>query len=159
GSIAIPGSATIAILDTGVSASHPDLAGRVVAGTSFTGGTATTDPNGHGTSMAGIAAANVNNAVGIAGVGDSGVDVRPVRVLGADGTGDDGGAVDGVLWATDHGAQVILMAFSSTDYSASLADAIDYAWSHGVTVVAATGNGGSAAVTYPSGMSHVLGVA
>ena len=66
----------------------------------------------------------------------------PVTVLGADGTGQDSDIIAGVVWAADHGADVILMAFSNPGYSAALQAAIDYAWDQGVVLVAATGNDG-----------------
>ena len=90
GSVTPIGSAVVAVLDTGVDAMHPDLVSNLVLGTSILdGSTGGTDPNGHGTSMAGIIAAQTNNAVGIAGVGFAGVKVMPVTVLGADGVGYD----------------------------------------------------------------------
>ena len=61
--------------------------------------------------MAGIVAAATDNGMGIAGVGYAGVHVMPVTVLGADGTGQDSDIIAGVVWAADHGADVILMAF------------------------------------------------
>ncbi|TMG48145.1 MAG: hypothetical protein E6H91_06955, partial [Chloroflexi bacterium] len=158
-SVPIAGSATIAVLDTGVDATHPDLAGRVLTGQSFTGRDAYSDPNGHGTALAGIAAANVNDGVGMAGVAYSGANVASVQVLQADGTGYDSDVIAGVLWAADNDAQVILMGFSSADYSAALADALAYAWGKGAVLVAATGNDGSSAPTYPAGMANVIGVA
>src|SRR5579864_7980047 len=79
--------------------------------------------------------------------------------MGADGSGLDSDVVSGVLWAADNGANVILMGFSSPEYSAALSDALAYAWSKGVVLVAATGNGGTSAVSYPSGMPNVIGVA
>ncbi|HEX2922593.1 MAG TPA: S8 family serine peptidase, partial [Chloroflexota bacterium] len=153
GSISISGTARIALLDTGVDASHPELATRMAPGYSgIDSGDPNSDPNGHGTALAGIAAATVNNHTGMAGVAYSGVSISSVQVLGADGAGYDSDVVEGMLWAVDHGANVILMGFSSTDYSAALADALAYASSKGVVLVAATGNGGSGSVTYPSGM-------
>ncbi len=80
-------------------------------------------------------------------------------MLQSDGTGWDSDVVSGVLWAADNGANVILMGFSSPDYSAALADAVAYAQGKGVIVVAATGNDGSGSATYPSGMPGVIGVA
>ena len=153
------GSATIAILDTGVDASHPDLSGRVLPGFSaFPGSDPQADPNGHGTEMAGIAAAGTDNGIGIAGVGYAGVSVMPVQVLGADGTGQDSDVIAGVVYAADHGANVILMAFSNPGYSLALQAAIDYAWSKGVVVVAATGNDGLGTPSYPAGDVSVVGV-
>src|SRR5205823_13987245 len=77
GSVTPGGSATVAILDTGVDASHPDLAGVVVPGKNIitNSGDGESDPNGHGTAMAGIVAASTNNGIGIAGVGYAGVQV------------------------------------------------------------------------------------
>jgi hypothetical protein len=83
----------------------------------------------------------------------------PVQVLQADGTGYDSDVIAGVIWAADNGANVILMGFSSPDYSAALADAIAYASGNGVVLVAATGNDGSTAPSYPAGMANVIGVA
>ncbi|MGH2364712.1 MAG: S8 family serine peptidase, partial [Chloroflexota bacterium] len=159
-SIPVHGSATIAVLDTGVEASVPDLAGRLVGGTSFTGGAATSDPNGHGTEMASIAAGQVNNGSGLAGVAyGAGMRVQPVQVLGSDGTGWDASVAAGVLWAADHGANVMLMAFDSPSYSAVLAAAVSYAESRGVVLVAATGNDGVSTPTYPASLPGVIGVA
>ena len=155
---AIAGSATVAVLDTGVDASQPDLAGKLIGGTSLVGSPATSDPNGHGTAMAGIVAAAADNGIGIAGVGYDGVSIMPVSVLGADGTGRDSDVIEGLVWATDHGADVALMAFSASGYSAALQAAVDYAWSHGVVLVAATGNDGSSAAQFPAGDRGVVGV-
>src|SRR3989442_3168416 len=159
GVVPISGTATIAVLDTGIDVTHPDLAGRVVSAESFIGGNPIADPNGHGTALAGIAAANVNDGIGMAGVAYAGANLSSVQVLQADGTGYDSDVVAGVLWAADHGANVILMGFSSADYSAALAEALAYAWSNGAVLVAATGNDGSSAPTYPAGMANVIGVA
>ena len=82
GSVTPSGTATLAILDTGVDASHPDLAGKVLPGYSaFAGSDPLTDPNGHGTEMAGITVAATDNQMGVAGVAYSGVSIMPVQVL------------------------------------------------------------------------------
>ena len=93
--------------------------------------------------MAGIIAAATDNGTGIAGIGYAGVKVMPVTVLGADGLGQDSDIIAGVVWAVDHGADVINMSFSNPGFSAALQAAIDYAWANDVVVVAATGNDGS----------------
>ena len=154
----IGGSATVAILDTGVDGSQPELAGKLVAGTSLLGTSATTDPNGHGTAMAGIVAAGTNNGSGIAGVGYAGVKVMPVTVLNSDGLGRDSDIIEGLVWAADHGADVALMAFSASGYSIALQAAVDYAWSKGVVLVAATGNDGVSSAAFPAGDRGVVGV-
>src|SRR3954463_2361381 len=103
------GIATIAVLDTGVQSNDVPTG----PGWSAFGKDPTIDPNGHGTWVASIAAATSDNGVGIAGVGFTGVDVMPVQVLDANGVGADSDVVAGVVWAADHGADVILMSFSN----------------------------------------------
>jgi len=154
------GSVTVAILDTGVDARHPDLTGRLLPGTSFVDGSAPdTDPNGHGTWMAGIVAAATDNGTGIAGIGGEGVRVLPVTVLDAAGTGQDSAVIAGLIEAVDRGAGVILMAFSNPGYSPALQAAIDYARAHDAVVIAANGNDGTTSPTYPAGDRGVMGIA
>ena len=95
---------------------------------------------------------------GIAGVGFDMVDVMPVQVLSADGTGQDSDIIAGLVWAADHGADVAVMAFSNPGYSDALQDAVNYAWNHGVVVVAAAGNDGATTPNYPAGDAKVVGV-
>lgn len=161
GTITPTGTATVAILDTGIDASHPDLADKVLTGTSILDGTdGLTDPSGHGTWMAGIIAARTNTvpAEGVAGVGYAGVRVMPVTVLDANGLGQDSDVIAGVIWAVEHGANVILMAFSNPGFSEDLQDAIDYAWANGVVLVAAVGNDADSTPTFPAGDRGVIGV-
>ncbi len=159
GTVTPAGTAVVALLDTGVDSSNPDLTGQLVAGTSILDGSAgTTDPNGHGTAMAGIIAALTDNGTGIAGVGYAGVRVMPITVLDAAGLGADSDIIEGIVWAVGHGADVINMSFSNPGYSASLQAAVDYAWARDVVVVAATGNDGSSSVTFPAGDRGVIGV-
>jgi subtilisin family serine protease len=153
---------SIAVLDTGVDATHPDLAPVVSGGwsaLSADGSGATTDPHGHGTFVAGIAAAATNNGTGIAGVAFRDTSLISVQVLPADGIGYDSDVVAGLIWAADSGADVILMAFSSPDRSQLLADAAEYAASKGAVLVAASGNEASPAQSFPAGFGSVIGVA
>ena len=160
GTVGIAGTSTVAVLDTGVDATHPDLDGVVLPGTSvLDGSNGLSDPNGHGTWMAGIVAAETDNGTGIAGTAYAGVSVLPVTVLGADGTGQDSDIIAGVVYAADAGADVILMSFSNPGYSPALQAAIDYAWASGAVLVAATGNDGSSTATFPAGDRGVIGVA
>src|SRR5207245_2466633 len=153
------GKAVVALLDTGVDAAHPDLAGKLVPGASFVEGA---DPNvdsyGHGTWLAGIVAAETDNSLGIAGIGYEGVEIMPVTVLGSDGFGYYSDIVRGVVYAAAAAANVLIMAFSNPGYSAGLQAAIDYAWSKGAVLVAANGNDGSSAPTYPAGDRGVMRV-
>ena len=82
----------------------------------------------------------------------------PVTVLGADGTGQDSDIIEGVVYAAEHDADVILMAFSNPGYSEMLQAAIDYAWDEGAVLVAATGNDGSSSPQFPAGDRGVIGV-
>ena len=82
----------------------------------------------------------------------------PVTVLDANGEGRDSDVIAGVIWAADHGADVILMAFSNPGFSQNLQDAIDYAWSRGAVLVAAVGNDGVGTPTFPAGDRGVIGV-
>src|SRR2546422_854158 len=161
GAVTPTGSAVVAILDTGVDAHHPDLAGNVIPGTSILDGSAgTTDPSGHGTWVAGIAAAQTNTTPveGIAGVAYAGVRIMPVTVLDVNGLGQDSDVIAGVIWAADNGADVIVMAFSNPGFSQNLQDALDYAWSKNVVLVAATGNDAASTPTFPAGDRGVMGV-
>jgi subtilisin family serine protease len=159
GTVTPTGSSVIAILDTGIDSSHPDLTGLILPGYSaFEESDARTDPNGHGTRVAGIAVALTDNELGVSGVAYAGVSLLPVQVLGADGTGQDSDIINGIVWASENGADVILMAFSNPDFSPALQAAIDYAWDNGIILIAAVGNDGSGTATYPAGDRGVIGV-
>ena len=150
----------VAILDTGVNAAHGELADVVLPGMSALdpGSDGTTDPNGHGTWLAGIVAAQTDNGEGIAGVAYAGVKLVPVQVIGANGEGQDSDIIAGLIWAADNGADVVLMGFSNPGFSENLQAAIDYAWSKDVVLVAAVGNDALTEPTYPAGDAGVMGV-
>ncbi len=152
-------SGIIAVIDTGVSVSHPDLAGKIVAGYDFIDNDSDpTDLNGHGTHVAGIAAAITNNGVGVAGM-DWNARLMPVRVLDAAGNGYDSDIASGIVWAADHGAKVINMSLGgASSYPQTMQSAIDYAYGKGVMIVAAAGNT-PGELTYPAACNHVVAVA
>ena len=152
----------IAIVDSGVDLAHPDLVGKFVPGATFvgcatngpcgdgdweSGGKAAGAPEPHGTHVAGIAAAVTNNSQGIAGVAPD-AKIMPVKVLGEEG-GTFPEIAAGIRWAADHGADVInlslgaipgVQALEITGIESNATDAINYANSKGVVVVAAAGN-------------------
>ena len=115
------------------------------------------DDDGHGTFVAGVAAAATDNDRGVAGVA-WGTRVMPVKVLGADGTGSDADIAEGIGWATEHGADVILLALGGPDDGAVLRSAIENARAQGVVVVAAAGNEGLERPEYPAAYPGVLAV-
>ncbi|MCM3749432.1 S8 family peptidase [Paenibacillus pasadenensis] len=152
------GKVTIAVIDTGIDAAHPDLAGKVLEGRNFSGPAQdTADPNGHGTHVSGIAAAEINNGVGIAGIAP-GVRLLPVRVLDAEGNGKMLNIADGIRYAADRGAQVINLSLGGPARSSTLRAAVRYAVAKGAVVVAAAGNTGSAAPVYPAAYDEVIAV-
>ena len=150
---------TIAIIDTGVDLGHPDLSAKIVGGYDFVNGDAVAqDDNGHGTHVAGIAAAVTNNNVGMAGV-SWGARIMPVKVLDLFGNGSFADVSAGIAWAADHGAQVINLSLGGASGSTVLQDAVDYAYARGAVIVAAAGNSGSNFVLYPARYPHVIAVA
>jgi thermitase len=129
----------IAIVDTGIDASHADLSGKVVLAKNFVRGEQVSDSFGHGTHVAGIAAAQTNNGVGIAGI-CGGCSLMSVKVLGADGSGSSSNVASGITYATDFGARVINLSLGSSSRSTIMRDALDYALSNNVLPVVAMGN-------------------
>jgi|GEM_PF-1014650 len=115
------------------------------------------DDNGHGTHVAGIAGAEINNGLGIAGMA-GGSRLMTVKVLDQYGTGWYSDIAQGIVYAVDNGAQIINLSAGGESPSQTLQEAVDYAHAHGVLVVAATGNDGGA-VLYPAACEHVLAVA
>jgi type VII secretion-associated serine protease mycosin len=148
----------IAVLDTGVQASHPDLSGRVLAGYNFVADTTNaTDDNGHGTWVAGIIAANTNNAYGVAGI--SWTDkILPVKIMNSDGLGNTADLAAGIRWAADRGAKVINMSVGGFPYSLAVQDAAHYAWAKGAVLVGAAGNNNRAEAFYPASYDNVVSV-
>ncbi len=157
-----PVGAPIAIVDTGIDATHQDLVGQVASGAScLTGicmpGGLTIDDNGHGTLNAGTAAASANNGVGIAGLAH-GARLIPVKVLNASGSGTYAGIAAGIIWAADNGAKVINLSLGGMASSQTLCDAVQYALDKGAFVDAASGNLGISDPVYPASCPGVVGV-
>jgi subtilisin family serine protease len=133
---------TIAIVDSGVDGSHPDLAPRMVAGYNFySGNTNTNDVTAHGTQVAGAAAAAGNNLLGGAGVAYQ-ARIMPIRVTDSTGYASASTLASGITWAADHGARVINISMNGIAGSPTVTSAAQYARSRGALVVAAAGNCG-----------------
>ena len=162
----------VAVIDSGIDATHPDLMPRIESGKSFVGGSWRKDIHGHGTFVAGIIAAETGNAEGISGIG-LGTDLLIAKVVRDDGTISLEAEAEAIRWAVEQGAQVINLSFGGLrdprhqkrdTYSRLEAEAIEWAVRHGVVVVAAVGNGDQAPsmpwryASYPAALPHVLGV-
>ncbi|MFL5828247.1 MAG: S8 family serine peptidase [Thermoleophilaceae bacterium] len=152
----IGAGAVVAMIDTGVAAGHPDLAGQTVAGYDFVDGDTTPqDGNGHGTHVSGIVAAAAGNGVGVDSVAP-GARIMPVRVLDDGGNGSADVVAQGIDWAVAHGANVINLSLSDSvpigaiGVRSAVDDAIDRAVAAGVVVAAAAGNSGLPVCEQPS---------
>jgi hypothetical protein len=149
----------VAILDTGVQSDHPDLKGRLVKGTNIVDPSSPPEDDvGHGTHVAGIIAAEVNNNEGVAGMTWY-TKIMPVKVLDSSGAGSTYSVAEGIIWATDHGAHVINMSLGNYAEAEFLHDALKYAYDRGVVLVAASGNDNTDRPGYPAAYAEVLAVA
>jgi len=161
----------VAVIDSGVDLTHPDLDGRIAAAKSFVGGTAQ-DTRGHGTIVAGIVAAELDNSTGIAGLAP-GAELLVAKVVSPGGTISVEAEAKAIRWAVRKGARVINISLGGLrdprrpgrdTYSRLEEEAIGYAVRRGVVVVAAVGNADQAPHTpwrfasYPAALPHVLGV-
>jgi subtilisin family serine protease len=156
-------SVVVAVIDTGVDLSHPDLAGvTVVSPRNETFNTTdVTDVVGHGTHVAGTIFARTNNATGIAGIAPNS-SLMPIKVLDGAGSGFFSDVLDGVDWARTHGADVInlsLGAALSAEQIALFQPTFSAARAAGILIVAAAGNSGNPLMYYPAGLNGVVSVA
>jgi subtilisin family serine protease len=162
----------VAVIDSGIDGGHPDLAGKVVAARSFVGGSPYHDRQGHGTFVAGVIAASLDNGEGIAGIAFN-AQLVVAKVVTARGRLPLRAEVAAIRWAADQGARVINLSLGGVrdpldpredTYSPLEAAAIQYAFAKGAVVVAAVGNGPQSPRTpwpyahYPAALPHVLGV-
>jgi subtilisin family serine protease len=165
----------VAVVDTGIDYTHPDLYGAVTwcvvslnNGATFYRGTNLTkcyDNNGHGTHVAGIIAARLNGQ-GVAGVAPKAL-LYAIKVLSASGSGYVSDIAKGIIEATkgpdgtpgtSDDADVISMSLGSSSDSTTLHDAVKYAYNYGVVLVAAAGNEGASSPDYPAAYAEVIAV-
>ncbi len=151
-------SVRIAVIDSGIDVSHPDLKDKIV-GTydADDGSTNITDAIGHGTFVAGVAAAATDNGVGIAGAGYD-TSLLGVKIAGPDGELSIDDEIAGINWAVKNHADIINLSLGGTDYSATEQAAVENAISKGVLVVAAAGNDGDTVKQYPAAYPGVIAV-
>ncbi|GLY05217.1 type VII secretion-associated serine protease mycosin [Actinoplanes sp. NBRC 101535] len=157
---------TVAVIDSGVDAHHPDLEGQVLTGVDLVDEDAATvtDPVGHGTTVSAIIAGRGDDDSGVVGIAPK-ARILPVRVLDEENRYDDALIVArGLRWAVDHGARVVNLSLGGSGSSPTLAAAIDYAFAKDVVVVACTGNASAsstesnAGVWYPAREPGVVAV-
>ncbi|MFF2031061.1 S8 family serine peptidase [Arthrobacter sp. NPDC058192] len=147
----------VAVLDSGVASDNPDINPKVVLRANFSNAATNEDNYGHGTHVAGIVGASSNNTIGVAGV-CPGCTVLAGKVLNDSGVGSSSGLANGINWAVSNGAKVINMSLG-VRASRTLETAINNAWSKGVVLVAAAGNGGNQSKIYPGAYPNVIAVA
>jgi len=146
----------VAIVDTGIDVKHPDLIDNLKGGVSAVGYTSSyNDDNGHGTHVAGIAAA-IDNEIGVIGVGPK-IDLYAVKVLNRRGSGYLSDVIEGLDWAVANGMQVVNMSLGTGSNIQSFHDAVIAAKNAGVVVIAAAGNSGGS-VIYPAAYSEAIAV-
>lgn len=155
----------VAIIDSGIDASHPEFAGQLLPGWDVSGKEAgpggNEDGYGHGTHVAGVVGALANNGQGIAGLAPE-AKLLPVRIFNNFGHSKEGASAAAVIWAVDHGAQVINASWGSPLPGEASKEAVRYAMSKNVVFVAAVGNSGKNGdedPSYPAAIPGVLAVA
>jgi subtilisin family serine protease len=162
----------VGIIDSGIDGEHPEFAGRIVAAKSFVGGSPYFDHQGHGTFVAGLIAANLNNGQGIAGMAFP-AELVIAKVVRGDRSVSLEAEARAIRWAVKQGARVINLSLGGLrdpfdpgrdTYSPLEAAAISYAYAQGAVLVAAVGNADQAPrrpwpfASYPSALPHVVGV-
>lgn len=146
----------VAIVDTGIDVKHPDLIDKLKGGVSTVWYTTSyNDDNGHGTHVAGIAAAT-DNTIGVVGVGPQ-IDLYAVKVLDRRGSGYLSDVIEGLDWAVANGIQVVNMSLGTSSDILSFHDAVQKVNAAGIVQVAAAGNNGGS-VIYPAAYAEVIAV-
>jgi thermitase len=155
GSESIP----IAIIDSGVDPDHPDLAGKLITGYNFLGSnTDTHDVLGHGTAVAGTAAAMTNNITGVAGIACDNP-IMPLVVLNSSNYASYYDISRAITYAVDHGVRVLNISIGGSSSSSTLQSAVDSAWNKGALIFASAMNNNNSTPYYPAACNHVVAVA
>jgi len=149
----------VAVLDTGVQQDHPDLRDQLTTGYNVIDGSSVAEDDvGHGTHVAGIIGAAVNNNEGVAGISWYNR-IMPVKVLDSSGAGTTYSVAEGIIWAADNGAKVINMSLGNYASAEFLHDAIRYAYDRDVVLIAASGNDNTSRPGFPAAYPEVFAVA
>lgn len=152
------GAASIAIIDSGIDPAHPDLASKILPGYNFLYGTTDThDVQGHGTKVAGSAAAIGNNGIGVAGVAWYNR-IVPLVVVDPAGSASYSNIANAIIFAADCGVRVINISIAGSSASSTLENAVTYAWNKGSLIFAGAGNAGTTALSYPAACSKAIAI-
>ena len=151
------GNRVLCVIDSGVDHQHPDLPAGIRGHDYVNRDADPMDDAGHGTHVAGVAAAVSGNGLGVAGLAQA--RVLAAKVLDASGTGKESDAAFALRWCADNGAHVALMSLGTSKDASVLRDGVAYAAQKGMLVVAAAGNEGCACPRYPAAYPGVLAVA
>lgn len=149
---------TVAVIDTGCDLNHEDLKDNIVKGFNFINPAQDPfDDNGHGTHVSATIAA-INNGIGMVGVAPKSK-IMPVKVLGADGSGNNINVAKGIVWAADNGADIITMSLGSVAPSDQIEKAIEYAKHKESVIFCAAGNNGiESDILYPAKYKHTISI-
>ncbi|MBJ6723707.1 S8 family serine peptidase [Geomesophilobacter sediminis] len=154
GSASVP----IAIVDSGVDPTHPDLSSRLITGYNFLNSTTDThDVLGHGTAVAGTAAATGNNGIGVAGVAWQNP-IMPIVVLDANDSASYSNIANGITFAVDHGVRIINVSIGGSSASSTLQNAVNYAWNKGALVFVSAMNNSTSTPYYPAACTNAIAV-
>ena len=146
----------VGIVDTGIDLTHPDLEANIKGGVNTVNpNKSANDDNGHGTHVAGTAAA-VNNTIGVIGVGPE-IYLYAIKVLNRQGSGFLSDVIEGLQWAIANGMQVVNMSLGTSSDIQSFHDAVIAVYNAGIVQVAAAGNSGGA-VSFPAAYGEVIAV-
>lgn len=151
-------SIVVAVIDSGVDGTHPDLSAKLVPGWNFVNNTSnTSDDLGHGTAVAGTVAAATNNGIGVAGVAWSTM-IMPLVVVDSNDSATYSNMAAAIQYAADHGARVINLSVGGSSASSTLQNAVNYAWSKGATIFAAAMNNSNSTPEYPAACTNAIAV-
>ena len=151
----------IAIIDSGVDSDHPDLVDKLVPGRNFLCGYDVNNTDdvslGHGTAVAGSAAATTDNEIGVAGVAWKSL-IMPLVVLNPENSATYADMIEAIIYAADEGANIINMSIGGPGSSIAEKEAVDYAWGKGVVIIACAMNWGTDVSQYPAAYENVVAV-
>jgi subtilisin family serine protease len=151
-------SVVIAVIDSGVDTTHPDLSSKLLPGWNFVSNTATiVDYVGHGTAVSGTVAAASNNSLGVSGVNWSSM-IMPLVVVDSNDYASYSNIAAAIQYAADHGARVINLSVGGSSPSSTLQNAVNYAWSKGLVLFASAMNNSTSTPYYPAACSNVVAV-